>query len=292
MDDHYNTLGVAENASEDDIKKAFRKLAMQHHPDKNPGNREAEERFKKINDAYGILGDRNKRAEYDQIRKHGGSRQQWDQHGFHFNAGGFTNIDDMIRQFFNQNGFDQDPFGFNNPRRNRDLQMSIEMSLEDAFTGKDVPVRFNNNGHDVNVVVKIPRGVENGIRMRFQGYGDKSVQGIPPGDLYITVIIQPHPTFHRDGPHLHTEIKVDAFEAMLGINREITCIDGGTISLNIPAGTQVGSVLRVKGRGMPLRQNQAQRGDLMATIGIVIPANLSDAHRAEVLRILGERKAQ
>lgn len=290
MEDHYSTLGVSDNASEDEIKKSFRKLAMQYHPDKNPGNTEAEERFKKINDAYSVLGDKNKKAEYDHMRQHGGGRQ-WDNNGFHFdfNTNGFTNIDDMIRQFFNQNGFNHDPFGFNSQRRNRDLQMNVELSLEDAFTGKDMPIRFNANNHEVNVVVKIPRGVENGVRMRFQGYGDRSVQGIPPGDLYVTVIIQPHPVFHRDGPHLHTEVKVDAFEAMVGTSKEIKCIDGGIISLNVPAGTQPGTVLRVKERGMPLRQNQANRGDLMATITVSVPRDLSDAHQSEVRRILSER---
>jgi len=287
MDDHYNTLGIAETASEEDIKKSYRKLAMQYHPDRNPGDKAAEESFKKINDAYGVLSDRNKRAEYDMMRKHGGSHQQ----GFHFdfNTNGFTNIDEMLRQFFHQNGFSQDPFGFGNPRRNRDLQMSIEISLEEAFSGKEMPIKFNSNGHDVNVVVRIPRGVENGVRMRFQGYGDRSIQGIPPGDLYITIMVQPHPVFHRDGPHLHTEIKVDALEAMIGISKEIGCIDGTGISVNIPAGTQPGTVLRVKDRGMPLRQNQSHRGDMMVTIAVTIPKDLSESHQADIRRLLVER---
>lgn len=293
MDDHYTILGVSETASEEEIKRSFRKLAMQHHPDKNPGDKQAEEQFKRINEAYGILGDRNKRAEYDHLRKHGGARHGWEQHGFHFdfNANGFTNIDDMIRQFFNQNGFGPDPFGFNNPRKNRDLQMTVEISLEEAFNGKDMPIKFNNGNHETNIAVKIPRGVENGVRMRFQGYGDRSIQGIPPGDLYITIIVQPSPVFHRDGPHLHTEIKIDAFEAMIGISKEMRCIDGGNINITIPPGTQPGTVLRIKERGMPLRQNQSHRGDLMVAISVNIPKDLSDSHQSEIRRILSERSA-
>lgn len=289
MQDHYAELGLNETATEDEIKKTFRKLAMQYHPDKNPGDKSAEEKFKRINDAYSILGDSAKKAEYDQQRRYGGGHPGADSFHFGFGSNGFSNIDDMIRNFFRQNGFDHDPFGFNNPRRNRDLHMNIEITLEDAFTGKDMPINFNNNGHDVKIVLRIPRGIDSGTRMKFQGYGDRSIQGIPPGDLYVTVMVGRHSLFERDGPHLHAITEVDAFDAMLGSQKDIKCIDGGMISLTVPAGTQNGTVLRVRERGMPIGHNQSARGDLMVTVRVKIPTDLSPAHADDIRRIISER---
>lgn len=293
MEDHYTILGLNESASEDDIKKSFRKLAMQYHPDKNPNDKSAEDKFKKINDAYSVLSDPNKRAEYDHIRRFGGHQNHFNSNGndFHFSFGtnGFSNIDDMIRNFFHQNGFGNDPFGFNNPRRNRDMQMSLEISLEDAFTGKDLPITFNNNGQTTNVVVRIPRGIDHGTRMKFQGYGDRSIPGIPPGDLYVTIHISKHEKFDRDGPHLHMLLKIDAFEAMIGIQKEVPCIDNSTISVNIPQGSQHGTLLRIKEKGMPTRQNQSTRGDLMIAVSVTIPKDLSENHLDDLKRILSER---
>ena len=287
MEDHYAELGLNETANEEEIKKTFRKLAMQYHPDKNPGNKPAEEKFKRINDAYSILGDASKRAEYDQRRRHGD--HGGDSFHFGFGSNGFSNIDDMIRNFFRQNGFDHDPFGFNNVRRNRDLHMNLEIALEDAFTGKDMPINFNNNGQDVKIILRIPRGIDSGTRMKFQGYGDRSVQGIPPGDLYVTVMIARHQVFERDGPHLHAAIEIDAFDAMLGMQKEIKCIDGGTVSLSIPAGTQNGTVFRIRDRGMPLNQNQTARGDMMVSAKVRIPTDLSASHIDDIRRIISER---
>lgn len=275
MQDYYSTLGVSESASDDEIKSAFRKLAMKHHPDRNPGDAGAEEQFKKINEAYSVLSDQQKRAEYDNMKRYGGAghfHQGGAQH-FHFNFDHMGNIDDIIHQFFSQNGFGH-PFA-QQARRNRDLQFNIEITLEDAYTGKDLPIAFKANGQDVNVVVRIPPGIEHGTRMRFQGYGDKSQPNLPPGDLYVTINIYNHPRFRREGPHLHCVLNVDALDAIVGTSIEIDCVDNTRVSVVIPAGTQPGTALRIKQKGMPVRQNPSQRGDLIVNISITVPRDLA-----------------
>ena len=285
MQDYYSTLGVAETATDDEIKSAFRKLAMLHHPDKNPGDAGAEEHFKKINEAYSTLSDAQKKAEYDNVRKYGHS-SQFDggaQH-FHYNFDHMGGIDDVIQQFFAQNGFGH-PFAQQQPRKNRDLQFNIEISLEEAFKGKDLPIAFKANGHDVNVVVRIPPGIDHGTRMRFQGYGDKSIPSLPPGDLYVTINIFNHIVFRREGPHLHCNLNLDVLDAVIGTTHDIICIDNTTISVTIPAGAQHGMVLRIKGKGMPIRQNPNQQGDLFVNVHLTVPRNLS-AEQMTTLRTL------
>lgn len=297
MQDHYSTLGLGESASADEIKKAYRKLAMQFHPDKNPGDASAEERFKQINEAYATLGDQAKRSEYDQMRRFGGANPGmgggFGAHDFHFSFGGdpgFDNINDVINRFFRQNGFGE-PFGQqHHPRKNRDLQMSVEITLEEAFSGKDLPIGFKANGQDVNLVVRIPAGVENGTRMRFNGHGDRSQAGLPPGDLYVTINVYPNPIFRREGPHLHTDIRVDALEAAVGCTMELNCIDGGRISINVPAGSQNGTTMRIRERGMPIRGSNAHRGDLLVYIIIDVPRDLSPEHLSQLHGMVAERR--
>lgn len=286
MQDYYSTLGVAETATDDEIKSAFRKLAMQHHPDKNPGDAGAEELFKKINEAYSTLSDGQKRAEYDNVRKYG-QGSPFDGGGaqhFHFNFDHMGHVDDIIQQFFAQNGFGH-PFAHQQQRKNRDLQFSVEISLEEAFRGKDLPISFKANGQDVNVVVRIPPGIDHGTRMRFQGYGDKSIPNFPPGDLYVTINIFNHAVFRREGPHLHCNLNLDVLEAVVGTTHEINCIDNSKISVNIPAGAQHGMAMRVREKGMPVRQNPTQRGDLIVTVHLTVPRNLS-ADQMNILKTL------
>lgn len=299
MQDHYSTLGLSESASADEIKKAYRKLAMQFHPDKNPGDATAEERFKGINEAYATLSDQNRRAEYDQMRRFGSNPFQGSgfpgggANEFHFSFGGdqgFDNINDMINRFFRQNGFG-DPFGqAHQPRKNRDLQMSVEITLEEAFSGKDLPIGFKANGQDVNIVVRIPAGVEHGTRMRFNGHGDRSQQGLPPGDLYVSINVYPHATFRREGPHLHMDLKVDALEAVVGCVHDVACIDGGKISITIPPGTQHGTLMRIRERGMPIRGNVSKRGDLIICVLIEIPKTVSNDHLILLQNMVSERR--
>lgn len=298
MQDFYSILGVSEGASDDEIKRSFRKLAMQYHPDKNQGDDKSEAKFKEINEAYATLSDQAKRAEYDQMRKYGASGASFgpggsfNRGGFSFNFGGMNDINDIMNEFFNQAGFG--PFGgafhrAQQVRRNQDLQLSIELSLEDAFAGKDLPIAFDANGKHHSVVAKIPAGIENGTRMRFAGHGDKTFADLPPGDLYVTINVQNHPTFRRDGAHLHCALKLDALAATVGTNASVKCIDGNDVLLNIPPGTQHGTIFRLANRGMPIR-NQRQCGDMYVNCSIEIPRNLSPSQLQAIDAILKETK--
>ena len=284
MTDLYAILGVAESATDDEIKKAYRGLAMQCHPDKNPGDKAAEEKFKTINDAYSTLGDPRKRSEYDQMRRYGGGQSRGgagggNPYGFHFNFSGPEAFDDIIRQFFDQNGFPGgQPFGQQQVRRNRDLQFGVDITLEEAFTGKDMPIGFESNGSKTNILVRIPQGIDTGTRMRFHGHGDKSVTNAPPGDLYVLINVINHPVFRRDGPHLHAELRIDAINAMVGCEKSFTCIDGEVVVITVKPGIQHGNVMRLAGKGMPSHQNSTQRGDLMLNVVVTVPTDLTAEH--------------
>lgn len=284
MENYYDTLGVAETASQDEIKSAYRKLAMQFHPDRNQGNAEAEAKFKKINEAYGTLGDPQHRSQYDHQRKFGGhpGGNPFQNGGFDFNFNFGGDINDIINQFFNQ-GFTQ------RPTRNRDFTFNLHISLEDAFTGKATPVQFSVNGTDYNLNVNIPAGIENGARIRYQGHGDRSNPNVPPGDLYIQVQILEHPIFRRQGPNLQMEIELDALQAVIGYTQTIQCIDGNSVQLTIPPGTQHGAVLRLRERGMPNRHNGQPRGDCFVGIRIRVPTDLSEADKILIQDIINRR---
>lgn len=286
MTNHYSTLGVAENASQEDIKKAYRKLAMEFHPDRNPGNAQAEAKFKEINAAYSEIGEPDTRARYDQQRRFGG-QENFQAGGFNFNFGfGGADIDDMLNQFFSRHGFGQA-----RPQRNRDFTFNLHMTLEEAFIGKQTPVQFSANNQNYNINVSIPAGVESGTRIRYQGHGDRSIPNAPPGDLYIQIQIYDHPRFKRNGPHLHTEIVIDSFEAMLGCEKELMCIDGQKVSITIPKGTQYGTTLRLKERGMPMRASGNPRGDCLVAVKVMTPTDLTDELRNVISEILAKRGA-
>ena len=274
MTNHYDTLGVAEDASPDDIKRAYRKLAMQYHPDRNQGNADATEKFKQINEAYEHLGDENKRRTYDDQRRFGDQMPGapgGNPFNFHFNMGGMPpEFNDLFSQIFGQNPFRQ-------PARNRDLQFALNISLEEAYAGKAVPLQFKDaSGNPVNLSVNIPAGVEHGTQIRYAGHGDRQHSNLPPGDLYVHINISEHDRFVRSGPHLHMRHKVNALDAMIGGSFTVTCIDGGTISVSLPRGTQHGARLSVRGRGMPMHNNSQQRGDMQVEIAIEIPTRLTD----------------
>lgn len=293
MDDHYKTLGVDESASQDDIKAAYRRLAKQYHPDLNKDDKNAEAMFKRINEANDILSDARKRSDYDTQRKFGGGNPFQGGHhhqggfgGFNFNFGtGPGAFDDILNQFFGQ-GFGRQQ---SQPQKNRDFQFTINISLEEAFQGKTIPVGFDANGSTRNVSVTIPAGVQHGTRLRFQGHGDRSVNGLPPGDLFVIVSVSEHPVYRRDGPHLHATLSVDAFEAMVGTSVEIKTIDGQNIGVSIPPGTQPGAMLRVQGKGMPSHHNSRQRGDVYLSVSIEIPRNLDDQVAQMVRDIIDKR---
>lgn len=272
MNDFYEILGVTETASPEEIKSAYRKLAVKYHPDKNKGDKAAEDKFKQISAAYDTLGNETKKREYDMQR----SAQFSARHGnfnMNFGAGG---IDEMIQQMFNQAGFGN--FSFRRgPERNKDVSLTMTISLEDAFKGKQIPMQINTpSGRAVDMFVNIPAGVEHGMRIRYQGQGDQKNTSLPPGDLYIQIEIVPHGVFVRNGSTLEMQIKADAIDLILGCKRKINCIDGASIDLVVPAGTQHGTKLRVPKKGMPVQPNSKERGDMLVNINCVIPAAISN----------------
>jgi DnaJ-class molecular chaperone len=272
MRTHYETLGIAEGASPDEIKSAYRKLAMQWHPDRNQGNAEAEEKFKEISGAYEVLSDPGKRQEYDLQRQgRGPGSGPHHQHWHEFRHAG---IDDILAQMFGAQGFG----GFRRaPERNRDVSLTVTISLEDSYSGRQSPLQINTpSGRRVELMIDIPSGVDNGTKIRYQGQGDQGNPGLPPGDLYINVNVADHPTFTRNGPTLETIQKIDAISAAIGTRVRVTCIDGKPIEINVPTGTQPGTKFRVPGKGMPVQPRSTDRGDLMVTVMVTTPTNLSE----------------
>ena len=286
MSSHYETLGVSESASPVEIKSAYRKLAMQWHPDRNPGDAAAEARFKDISAAYEVVGDDAKRQEYDQQRRAPppGAGMNW-----HANVGGNGHIDDVLSQFFSQSGFGG--FRQQQPQRNRDVTLNMTIGLEEAFTGKQAPIQFNTpSGRKVELVINIPTGVDDGVRIRFQGQGDHGNTSLPPGDLYIMITIADHLIFSRNGSNLIASARIDVIDAVIGTKHRISNIDGQVMDVTIPPGTQHGATMRIPGRGMPNGPNATKRGDLLVVVTVVVPAGLS-VENMDALRDVQSRRS-
>lgn len=272
MKDYYQILGVDSTSSQEDIKKAYRSLAVKYHPDKNK-DKSAEEKFKEINEAYENIGDATKRQQYDQQRQFGaGAAAGGPFGGFHFHTTGFGNMDDILGELFRNNGFN--PMGGGRPQRNADTSVQLNISLEDAFNGKSVPIQFtDNSGQQVNVVVNIQPGVETGTRLRFAGNGSRINPAFPPGDLYVNIAVLPHAVFERSGPHLITQININLWESIVGVEKLIQTIDGANVTVKIPTLTKEGTFLRVKEKGMTIGKS---RGDLMVKVIVQLPNSLSN----------------
>lgn len=262
---HYATLGVSENANPEEIKRAFRKLAGQHHPDKG-GDTAA---FQRIQEAYAVLGDESKRAQYDAERKGGG--------GFRFTVNGrpfehhFGGIDDVFNQF-GFNPFGGDPFShMRQPRRNKDLKIRIPLNLVDTLQEqtKTISVKTANND-DVTVEVKIPRGVTTGTTIKYSGLGDNLFSTLERGDLYVQFEILSNPNFEVAGIDLITNIVINSIEAMVGCEKTIKSLDHKEFSFTIPSGTQPDTKLRLLGQGL-WAMNQNVRGNLIINIKVVTP---------------------
>lgn len=272
MKDFYAILGVENTADDATIKSAYRKLAKEFHPDtnKDPG---AEAKFKEINEAYETLKDKNKRAEYDVMRV-GPRGPQFTWHS-NPNSGGFhhssnIDLDEILRDIRRGRGYPEDA-------RNRDIILSYTITLEEAFSGKDADISYTLPGKEPqSIQFKIPAGIQDGLKLRFQGKGDDSMSGVKPGDLYVKISVAPHPQFVRMGYHLVTSTVIDYIDAMLGAEREIPTIEGGKIKMRVPAGIHPGQSLRAAGKGMPIN---GQRGDMMVEV-IFQPSKLNDEQRA------------
>src|SRR3989338_3912473 len=274
MKDYYKILGVNKNASEEEIKKAFRKLAHVHHPDKSGGN---EARFKEASEAYAVLSDKKKRAQYDAFGTTGAGAGAggfqgaagFDPSGFGFDFSGFGNA-----------GFDTGDlgdilssiFGGRRVRRGRDIAVDIELSFQEAIFGAQRKVLINSKVvKQKEVSISVPPGIEDGQMIRLSGMGE-TLEGGLPGDLYVKVHVRRHSYLRKEGYNLIMDLSVKMTEAMLGSERKIGTLDG-EITLKVPSGTKHGTILRVKGKGVPLGLNK--RGDLYVRTLIDIPDKLS-----------------
>jgi curved DNA-binding protein len=290
--DYYKILGVDRKASADDIKRKYRKLALELHPDKNPGDQQAENRFKEINEAYEVLGDPEKRAKYDQLgssyrawERTGGqpSGFDWSQWSTGFPGGGMrVEVGDLgdimggFSDFFNAifGGMGSPGSGMPTGRasRGRDIEHPITISLQEAYTGTSRTIQMNGK----RLEVKIPPGARDGTKVRISGQGAGSIQ--QAGDLYLLVRVEKDPRFRRKGDALHTKFTVDLLTAILGGEARIPT-PTGDVMLTIPAGSQPGQTFRLKGKGMPNLRDKNQQGDLFAELDVELPNELSQQER-------------
>jgi curved DNA-binding protein len=283
--DYYKILGVPRSADADEIKKVYRNLAKKYHPDRNPGDKQAEEHFKEINEAYQVLSDPTKRARYDQL---GESYSQWQRGGApgNFDWGQWAssqggaqevNLDDLFgdgtfsdffRSIFGGSIGGQAQRG-RTSRAAPAMQQPVTITLQEACSGTSRTLQIGNRRVDVT----IPPGVRTGTKVRVQGALPSSSGG-PPSDLYLIVDLAEDATFEPDGDDLHTHVTIDVFKAMLGGEVEVkTC--AGKVVLTIPAGTQPDQVFRVGGRGLPLLKNPKSAGDLYVHLKVKVPRDLT-----------------
>lgn len=279
--DYYAVLGVAKDAPQGDVTKAYRKLARQYHPDTNPGDAAAEERFKEISTAYDVIGDEDKRASYDQARAMGPMGGSFGGSGRASNGGfGFEGVDlgDILGSVFGGAGgqagglFGDQPGGryARIKRPGKDQEARLTISFDEAMRGTTTSISLTDNSGKRTIKVRIPAGVESGQRIRLRGQGGP---GDPPGDLYVIVDVGPHEIFGRRGPKLTLDLPVTIAEAALGAEIPVPTYSGDTVTMRIPAGTQHGRTLRVRGAGIPGDDDKV--GDLLVVVGVVVPKNLS-----------------
>jgi molecular chaperone DnaJ len=249
--DYYAVLGVDKKADGGTIKKKYRQLARELHPDKTKGDKKLEDRFKEVSEAYDILSDDKKRAEYDQARemfKSGAFRQGANQFGGDFSD--LFNSGDIFSQIFG---------GRRGPRKGADLQSSVTISFRDAIFGKQIDI-------SKGLTVRIPAGISDGGKVRVKGRGEPGEAG--PGDLYVVVSVVPHPVFSRKGENIHVTVPVSFTEAALGADIPVPTLEGDEVKVRIAPGTQNGKTFRVKGRGVKKGVNA---GDLMVSIEVQVP---------------------
>lgn len=303
--DYYQVLGVDKKASKDEIKKAYRKLALKYHPDKNKDNKEAEEKFKEISEAYAVLSNDEKRKQYDQFGAEGFSKRFSQEdifrgsdlgsifREFGFGESGFVN--DLFsnlfgggrksrRQAYNFN-MGGDPFGqrggFQQTGQSRptpDAEAELHVTLEDVFHGHSKRISFKSPQGIENLNVKIPVGLETGQKIRLKGKGPADPYSGQRGDLFCKIIIDPHPRFKRRGQDLILEKEIKLSQAILGGKVRITTLDNKTIDLKIPPHTQNNACLRIKGKGMPSTRGKAA-GNLLVTVRPKLPSQLTSEQK-------------
>ena len=288
--DYYNILGVPRSASADEIKSAYRKLAMQYHPDRNPGDKHAEDSFKEINEAYQVLSDPKKRTRYDQL---GESYSQAQQNGQSDNfdwsrwtagqGGQEVNLNDLFGGEGAFSDFFNSIFGGMNvgqavrgrtSRRATPIQQPVTISLKEAFAGTTRMLQIGKR----RVQVSLPAGARTGTKIRVPAAGSPGSDG-SSSDLYLILDVSADPVFEREGNDLHTHVTIDVFKAMLGGEVEVKTMSGKVL-LTIPAGTQPEQVFRVAGRGMPQLKRLEVKGDLYVHVKVQIPRQLSSRQKS------------
>jgi curved DNA-binding protein len=307
--DYYKILNVGKNASPDEIKKAYRKLAMKYHPDKNAGNKEAESKFKDINEAYDVLSDPEKRKRFDNLgsqwndfrqtggrsedfnwsdlvkQKTAGKRKSESVFGDMFSTGNFSEFFEKI--FGGGESSGKHRYSSKAPQRGQDVETTIEITLAEAFKGTRRSILINGQTIDLN----LKPGIADGQILKISGKGapGKGVDA-PAGDLMIKVTVQPHKSVERRGDDLYVEGTVDLYKAVLGGNSKIRTF-GDLIQFTIPAESQNGKVLKLKGQGMPRYGKTDERGDLYITLNVRLPKNLSN-EEIELFKKLEEIEAK
>ncbi len=308
--DYYKTLGVSKTAENDEIKKAYRKLARKYHPDMNQGNKDAEEKFKEVNEAYEVLSDPEKRKKYDrfgaqwqQYERAGGRPEDFDwsqwrssQPGGSYSrtisqeeleqmfGGGLGGFSDFFETLFG-GGMGRRAAGqgtnYNRgqraarPQRGHDIEQTIQVSLEDAYHGTTTSLQYQDGRR---IDAKIPPGVKTGSKIRLGGQGETGFSGGQSGDLFLKVEVRPHSLFQRDGDDLKVNLDVDLYTVILGGSVSVPTLER-PVELSIPPGTANGKTFRLRGLGMPNLRNPEQHGNLYATVQVQLPKNLSDEEK-------------
>ena len=281
--DYYKVLGVDKNATQEDIKKAYRKLARKLHPDLNPNDKEAHKKFQQVNEANEVLSDPEKRKKYDQYGKDWQHAEQFEQarqsqqqgFGRETFAGDFN--DSEFSDFFTSMFGDRRSGGFRQRQtkfRGEDYHAELQLNLTDVYKTHQQVLTIN----DKNIRITIPAGVENGQKVKIKGHGGAGINGGPNGDLYITFHIINNTKFRRDGNDLHTTVDIDLYTAVLGGEIIIDTLDG-KVKLKVKPETQNGTKIKLKGKGFPVYKKESEFGDLVITFQIKIPTSLTDKQK-------------
>ena len=310
--DYYEILDVPPNADKKVIKQTYRQLAKKYHPDVNPGNNEAEAKFKTINEAYQVLSDAEKRKKYDELRAQyqrwqqtGGRQQDFDWQnwsarpgqGVHVQYASPEDLEDLFGSASPYSDFFNNIFGqvrgrgrgsgrgtSSSPRRGRDVEYEVDLTLEEAYYGADRLLEID--GHRIQA--SIPQGVRTGTRVRLAGQGEPGYNSGPAGDLYLIVNILPNDTFEREGDNLHIDVPVDMYTAVAGGETRIPTLESPLI-LKIPPRTNAGRSFRLRGKGMPHMGDPKTRGDLFALVKLVLPEPLTDQEVNSIRELAASR---